>query len=157
MATERIPLVAYLALEPLPHLVAQQCVACGARFFDRRNACGACGGRILEPVPVATTGHLRAFSIVHRAAPGVAVPFVSAIVEAVDGTTVRANLLEVEPVPEMVRLGMPVRLVTYPAGTDSEGTECVAFGFAPAEAGAGSGAPREPASAPDEPGERRHR
>ena len=132
MATERIPLVSYLVLDPEPHLVAQQCVACGARFFDRRNACGACGARSFEPAPVATTGHLRAFSIVHRAAPGVAVPFVSAIVEAADGTTVRANLREVTPDPEAVELGMPVRLVTYPVGTDSEGTECIAFGFAPA-------------------------
>ena len=134
MTSERIPLVAYLALEPEPHLVAQECVACGARFFDRRNACGACGARNFRPAPVATTGHLRAFSIVHRADPGVAVPFVSAIVEAGDGTTVRANLVEVAPDPAEIRLGMPVRLVTYPAGTDSEGTECVAFGFAPASA-----------------------
>lgn len=134
MATERIPVVAYLALDPEPHLVAQQCRACGARFFDRRNACGACGGRSFEPAPVATSGHLRAFSIVHRAAPGVVVPFVSAIVEAADGTTVRANLREVAPDPEEVQLGMPVRLVTYPVGADSEGTECVAFGFAPAGA-----------------------
>ncbi|MDE0195469.1 MAG: OB-fold domain-containing protein [bacterium] len=134
MASERIPLVAYLVLEPEPHLVAQQCVSCGARFFDRRNACGSCGGRDFEPAPVATTGHLRAFSIVHRAAPGVTVPFVSAIVEAGDGTTVRANLLEVAPDPGEIPLGMPVRLVTYPAGTDSEGTECIAFGFAPVSA-----------------------
>ena len=134
MATARIPLVAYLVLEPEPHLVAQQCVGCGARFFDRRNACGSCGGREFEPAAVAVTGHLRAFSIVHRAAPGVSVPFVSAIVEADDGTTVRANLLEVPPDPAEIPLGMPVRLVTYPAGTDSEGTECIAFGFAPAEA-----------------------
>ena len=134
MANERIPLVAYLALEPEPHLVANECDGCGARFFDRRNACGSCGGRSFAPAPVATTGHLRAFSIVHRAAAGVPVPFVSAIVEAGDGTTVRANLLEVAPDAEAVRLGMPVRLVTYPAGSDSEGTECIAFGFAPAEA-----------------------
>ncbi|MXV90010.1 MAG: hypothetical protein F4121_11775 [Acidimicrobiia bacterium] len=134
MASERIPLVAYLVLEPEPHLVAQQCVRCGARFFDRRNACGSCGGRDFEPAPVAVTGHLRAFSIVHRAAPGVTAPFVSAIVEAGDGTTVRANLVEVPPDPAEIQLGMPVRLVTYPAGTDSEGTECIAFGFAPVSA-----------------------
>ena len=134
MATERIPLVAYLALEPRPHLVAQECVACGARFFDRRNACASCGGRSFKAAPVATTGHVRAFSIVHRADPGVPVPFVSAVVETVDGTTVRANLVEVPPDPDDVRLGMAVRLVTYPVGTDSEGTECVAFGFAPAAA-----------------------
>ena len=134
MAAKQIPLVAYLVLEPEPHLAAQQCSGCGARFFDRRNACGACGARSFAPAAVATTGHVRAFSIVHRAAPGVAVPFVSAIVEADDGTTVRANLLEVPPDPAAVPLGMPVRLVTYPVGVDSAGTECIAFGFAPAEA-----------------------
>ncbi len=132
MATAQVPLVGYLALEPEPHLVANECEGCGARFFDRRNACGACGGRRFSAAPVATTGHLRAFSIVHRADPGVPVPFVSAIVEAIDGTTVRANLVEVSPDPDCVSLGMPVRLVTYPLGSDSEGTECVAFGFAPA-------------------------
>ncbi len=134
MAGERIPLVGYLVLEPQPHLVANECESCRARFFDRRNACGSCGGRSFAPAPVATTGHLRAFSIVHRADPGVRVPFVSAIVETVDGTTVRANLVEVSPDPDGVRLGMPVRLVTYPVGIDSEGTECIAFAFAPVAA-----------------------
>ena len=134
MASERIPLVGYLVLEPEPHLVANECTACGARFFDRRNACGACGGRHFAPARVATAGHLRSFSIVHRADPGVPVPFVSAIVETVDGTTVRANLVEVAPDPAAVRLGMAVRLVTYAVGADSEGTECMAFGFAPADA-----------------------
>ncbi len=131
MAGEQIPLVGYLVLEPEPHLVANECERCGARFFDRRNACGSCGGRSFTPAQVATTGHLRSFSIVHRADREVAVPFVSAIVESADGTTVRANLVEVSPDPDSVNLGMPVRLVTYPVGTDSEGTECVAFGFAP--------------------------
>lgn len=131
MAAARIPLVGYLRLAPEPHLVANECAACGARFFDRRNACGACGGGDFSPARVAGTGHLRSYSIVHRADPGVRVPFVSAIVEAADGTTVRANLVGVPPEPENVSLGMPVRLVTYPVGTDSEGTECVAFGFEP--------------------------
>ena len=45
-----------------------------------------------------------------------------------------AEVITVPPDPDAIRLGMPVRLVTYPAGTDSEGTECIAFGFAPAEA-----------------------
>ena len=42
--TEQIPLVDYLVLGDEPHLVANECTACGARFFDRRNACAACGG-----------------------------------------------------------------------------------------------------------------
>ena len=41
--TGQIPLVDYLVLdEGDPHLVAQECTNCGARFFDRRNACASC-------------------------------------------------------------------------------------------------------------------
>jgi len=45
---------------------------------------------------------------------------------------VRANVVNVEPSPEHVKLGMKVRLTTFPIGTDSEGTEAVGFGFEPA-------------------------
>ena len=41
----QIPLVDYLVLGDQPHLVAQECDHCGARFFDRRNACASCGRR----------------------------------------------------------------------------------------------------------------
>jgi hypothetical protein len=33
-----------------------------------------------------------------------------------------------------VQLGMPVKLTTFVAGTDDDGTEAVAFGFEPANA-----------------------
>ena len=130
---KRVPLVTYLALEPEPHLLVWECAACSARFFDRRNACAACGGASFVRKPVSTTGELRAFSIVHRAAKKIKVPFVAALVEADDGTMIRSNLL-VEPTPEAISLPMPVRLVTYAVGTDSRGSECIAFGFKPREA-----------------------
>lgn len=57
-------------------------------------------------------------------------PFVAAVVDC-GGTSVRANLVEVAPDPEHVRLGMKVRLVTTSVGTDEAGTEAVGFGFAP--------------------------
>ncbi len=37
-----VPIVDYLVLGDDPHLVAKECTSCGARFFDRRNACAAC-------------------------------------------------------------------------------------------------------------------
>ena len=128
---EQIPFVDYLVLGDSPHLVAHQCTSCGARFFDRRNACAGCSGTSFESVPVATHGEVRAFTIVAFAAPGIPVPFVSAIVDC-DGTSVRANLVNVEPDPEHVKLGMPVRLATFPIGKDSEGVEAINFGFEPA-------------------------
>ena len=131
MATARVPLVGYLHLEPEPHLVAQECSSCGARFFDRRNACARCGRTDFKAVAVDGRGELRAFTIVHRAAPGIPVPFVSAIVKTDDGTWVRSNVVNCDPTPEAVTLGMRVRLATYPIGADDDGTEAVAFGYRP--------------------------
>ena len=127
-----VPIVDYLVLDAEPHLVANQCTACGARYFDRRNACAnpECGGTAFTRAPVATTGEVRAFTIVSHAAPGIPVPFVAALVDCA-GTSVRGNLINVEPDPEHVTLGMQVRLATYPLGTDSAGTEAVGFGFEP--------------------------
>jgi len=131
----QVPLVDYLVLGDDPHLVAKACTSCGARFFDRRNACAACGSDAgFDEVPVAREGVLRSFTIVSMAAPGSPVPFVAGVVDC-DGTSVRANIVNVEPTPEHVRLGMKVRLTTFPIGTDSAGTEAVGFGFEPMEEG----------------------
>jgi uncharacterized protein len=127
---EQIPLVDYLVLGDDPHLIANQCTACGARFFDRRNACAHCGKTEFTKAEVPTTGEVHAFTIVAFAAPGVPVPYVAALVDC-DGTSVRANLINVEPDPEHVTLGMKVRLATQVVGTDAQGTEAIGFGFEP--------------------------
>jgi len=126
----QVPIVEYLALGDDPHLVASSCDACGARYFDRRNACASCGATVFTPVEVDRVGEVTAFTIVAFAAPGVPVPFAAVIVDC-GGTTVRANLVNVEPDPEHVELGMQVRLVTYSIGADAEGTEAIGFGFEP--------------------------
>ena len=127
----QVPLVDYLVLGAEPHLVASECSQCGARFFDRRNACANCSGTEFKKVDVATSGTVRAFTIVSFAAPGIPVPFVSAIVDC-DGTSVRANLVNVDPDPEHVRTGLAVRLTTFPIGTDEAGADAIGFGFEPA-------------------------
>jgi len=123
-------LVDYLVLGDEPHLVAHECSACGARFFDRRNACAGCGATDFREVDVATEGELRAFTIVSFAAPGVTVPFVAALVDC-GGTSVRGNVINVEPDPEHVTLGMKVKLATQSMGVDGEGVEAIGFGFEP--------------------------
>ena len=128
--TTQIPLVDYLVLGDEPHLQANECTSCGARFFDRRNACAACFGTEFRKVPIATAGEVRTFTITHLAAPGIQVPFVSAVVDC-DGTSVRGNLINVEPDPEHVHTGMKVRLALTSLGTDDNGTEAVGFGFEP--------------------------
>jgi uncharacterized OB-fold protein len=124
----QIPFVDYLVLEGEPHLVANECTSCGARYFDRRNACAGCFGTEFTTVPVATEGVVRSFTIVTFAAPGVDVPFVAALVDC-DGTSVRGNIVNCPPDPEHVRLGMQVRLVTVPVGTDSAGVVAVNYAF----------------------------
>ena len=127
-----VPIVDYLVLDGEPHLEVNECGHCGARYFDRRNSCAnpACGGMIFSKVPVATAGEVKAFTIVAFAAPGIPVPFVAALVDC-EGTSVRGNLINVDPDPEHVSLGMKVRLATYGLGADSAGTEAVGFGFEP--------------------------
>ena len=127
---KQVPIVEYLALEPEPHLVANECTQCGARFFDRRNACASCENDQWKQVDIATTGEVKAFTIVGMASPGIPVPFVAAVVDC-DGTSVRGNILDVEPDDQHVTLGMKVELTTNIVGTDSEGTEAVGFGFRP--------------------------
>lgn len=139
-----IPLVDYLVLGDRPHLVAQECIDCGARYFEHRRSCAACGahggdsqsnggpGEQFRSVEVPTEGELQTFTIVSFAAPGVPVPFVAGVVDC-GGTRVRANIINTEPDPDHIRTGMQVRLATYPMGADEHGTEAIGFGFEPVE------------------------
>jgi uncharacterized OB-fold protein len=129
---KQIPIVDYLVLDDgAPHLRAQVCTQCGASYFDRRNACAKCGQRAFQPRPLPSEGTVRSFTIVHRAAPGVPTPYVSAIVDLEGGGVVKANIVNVEPEPENISFGMPVKLATFVAGTDDDGAEAVAFGYEP--------------------------
>ena len=129
---QQVPMVSYLVLGDRPHLVASECTSCGARFFDRRNACASCSGTDFKPFDVPTDGELRAFTIVSYAAPGIPVPFVAGVIDC-DGTSVRGNVINTPPNPEHVNTGMKLRLATYVVGTDDDGTEAIGFGFEPAE------------------------
>ena len=134
--TAQVPITDYLVLGDEPRLTAHECAACGARFFDRRNACAKCSSAEFTTVDLARTGEVRTFTIVSFAAPGVPVPFVAAVVDC-GGTSVRGNIINTEPDAEHVQTGMQVRLATYSLGNDDDGTEAIGFGFEPIE-GAGS-------------------
>lgn len=127
---EQIPLVDYLDLDGEPHLVAAECTACQARFFGRRNACASCSGTDFTSADISTEGELRTFTIVSFAAPGIDVPYVAGVVDC-DGTSVSTNIINVDPDPEHVQVGMKVRLATYSLGTDTNGTEAIGFGYEP--------------------------
>jgi uncharacterized OB-fold protein len=127
----QIPFVDYLVLDDGPaHLVANECDSCGARFFDRRNACAACFATEFHQVSIPTEGELRTFTIVAFAAPGVEVPFVAGVIDC-GGTSVRSNIINTEPTPDNIHTGMRVRLATYLIGVDAEGVDAIGFGFEP--------------------------
>lgn len=127
---EDVPAVAYLQLGESPHLVASECADCGALYLDRRNACARCGRTSFQPRQLADDGIVRAFTVVHRAAPGLEAPYTSAVVELSGGGFVKANLVGVTD-PDAITPGLEVRLVTFPAGQDDEGRTAVAFGYEP--------------------------
>jgi len=130
---KQVPIVDYLAIDDgPPHLIAWESVDSGALYFDRRNADANSGGTEFRRKKLATTGKVRSFTIVHRTVPGVPAPYVSALVDLDGGGTVKTNLSNIPPDPEHVKLGMSVRMTTFPAGTDDDGTEAIAFAFEPA-------------------------
>ena len=128
---KQVPIVDYLVLGDQPHLEAHECKECGALYWDRRNACAKCGKTEFGTKALGTTGVVVSYAIVHQAAPGVPVPYVSSVIDLDGGGYVKCNVVNVEPEPDKVSLGMKVQLTTFVAGTDDEGTEAVCFGFEP--------------------------
>jgi uncharacterized protein len=109
-----------------------RCGNCGAVFAEATMACRKCTSRTSpEAYTAAQKGKLHSWSVVHRSYPGVAVPFVSAIVDLDDGLTLKGTLRDVGT--KDLRAGMPVRLEFDDAGgaRDSEGAPYVGFHFLP--------------------------
>ncbi|HYC00721.1 MAG TPA: Zn-ribbon domain-containing OB-fold protein [Candidatus Limnocylindrales bacterium] len=131
-----LPVVEFLKLGKggEPYLEGQRCGACGAVFLGTRTVCSKCGARgKLEARRLAERGTLYAYSIVHRSFPGVAVPYVSAIVDLEGGGTVKGNLVDVEPDPSRIRFGMPVKVVFRDAlgRKDKDGNSYLSYFFVP--------------------------
>ena len=133
-----LPLAAHAAIrisdDGSPALVGYRCANCGAVTLDQPMACRRCATRAAPAQFHASgCGTLVTWSVVHRSFPGVAVPFVSAIVDLEDGLTVKATVRELQP--DAVAAGMPLRLVFDDAGgaLDAAGTGYVGFHFVPVE------------------------
>ena len=135
-AKKPLPVVDFLKLPDGsdPYLEGHKCQACGAVFLGERAICSKCGTRNqMKAVKLANTGTLYVYSIVHRSFPGIEVPYVSAIVDLDGGGTIKGNLINVEPVPEKIRLGMPVEVVYKDAlgRKDREGNSYLSYFFQP--------------------------
>jgi uncharacterized OB-fold protein len=129
------PVVSYLKIptDGDPYLVGQKCKTCSAIFLGERPTCSSCGttGQ-LEETRLGDRGELYVYSIVHRSFPGVEVPYVSAIVDLEGGGTVKGNLVDIDPDPEKIRMGMPVDVIYKIAPTkDRDGNEYLTYYFKP--------------------------
>jgi uncharacterized OB-fold protein len=117
-----------------PYLEGHKCKQCGSVFLGERQHCSKCGARdSMETTKLSSRGALYVFSIVHRSFPGVEVPYVSAVVDLEGGGTVKGNLINVEPTPEKIKLGMPVEVVFKDAlgRKDREGNSYLSYFFQP--------------------------
>ena len=135
-AKKPLPVIDFLKLPDggEPYLEGYRCKNCGATFLGERNVCSKCGTRgALSAVKLANKGKLYVYSIVHRSFPGIAVPYVSAVVDLDGGGTVKGNLIGIEPDPAKIRLGMPVEVVYKDAlgRKDKEGNSYVSYFFQP--------------------------
>ena len=129
------PVVSWLKIPDKgdPHLEGHECKKCGAIFLGERSTCSKCGtSGQLAPKQLANTGTLYVYSIVHRSFPGIEVPYVSSIVDLDGGGTVKGNLINIEPDPEKVTMGMPVEVIYQIAPRkDAEGNEYLTYYFQP--------------------------
>jgi hypothetical protein len=119
-----------------PYLEGHRCKACAAIFIGARAICSKCSARgQMEPFRLSNRGKLYAYSIVHRSFPGVAVPYVSAIVDLDGGGTVKGNLIDVEPDPSKIPFDLPVEVVYGDAlgRKDREGNAYISYFFEPAK------------------------
>jgi len=136
MSASPLPAVHYLKIPDAgdPYLEGHKCSSCGAMFLGERSVCSKCGARDqMQAVKLSETGKLYSYSIVHRSFPGIEVPYVSAIVDLDDGSTVKGNLINVEPDPDHLKFGMPVEVVYADAlgRKDKEGNSYLAYFFQP--------------------------
>jgi uncharacterized OB-fold protein len=134
-AKKPLPVVPFLKIPAQgdPYLEGNKCSSCSAVILGERRACPKCGARdSFKPQRLANKGTLHVFSIVHRSFPGIPTPYVSAVVDLDGGGVVKGNLINVDPTPEKVKLGMPVEVVYQVAPRkDSDGNEYLTYYFKP--------------------------
>ncbi len=131
-----LPAVEFLKIpeEGEPYLEGRRCARCGEVYLGGPVACPRCTAREpMEAVRLSNHGRLYSYCIVHRSFPGVAVPYVSAIVDLEGGGTLKGNLIEIEPDPAKIRFDLPVEVVYGDAlgRRDKDGNAYLSYFFRP--------------------------
>jgi uncharacterized OB-fold protein len=103
----------------------------GLHHFPRFAVCPYTGADDVEPARLSDHGALWAWTAVTAAPPGYAgsVPFGFGVVELPEGLRVVTRITE--PDPFALEHGMAMRLVADVVAVDDDGTEVVAWAFAP--------------------------
>lgn len=131
-----LPVVDFLKIpeDGEPYLEGHRCEECGAVFPGARTVCSRCMARDrMRPMRLSRHGRLYVYTIVHRSFPGIAVPFVSAVVDLEGGGTLKGNLIDVEPDPAKIPFDLPVEVVFGDAlgRKDREGNSYLSYFFRP--------------------------
>nr|WP_314437225.1 OB-fold domain-containing protein [uncultured Brevundimonas sp.] len=133
-----MPLLAHPSMRAGPNgdlwLEGSLCRACQTVVVERTRACPACGARSLEPFVLSARGRLRTFTVVHRSFPGVATPFVSAIVDLEGGGVLKGVLKTARTDPEAIPFDLPIAVVLGDTGqSDRSGRAFLGYHFEPLE------------------------
>ena len=91
----------------------KHCNDCNNTFFYPRDICPHCFSRNTKWIQASGKGTVHTFAIVHRPPdPSFKddVPFVVAMVDLEEGPRMPTNLVEVEPDPEKISVGMAVEV-----------------------------------------------
>jgi uncharacterized protein len=93
-----------------PYLEGLKCTACGEVLaVGSRRACPKCAALgTLEAVRLAEHGRLYTYTVVRRSFPGVATPFVAALVDLDGGGSIKGNLIGLDC--DAIRFDMPLRV-----------------------------------------------
>ena len=137
VSQKSLPAVGYLKIpeDGDPYLEGYKCGNCGSIFLGERSVCSKCFARDkMSTIRLEETGTLYSFSVVYRSFPGIDVPYVSAIVELEGGGTVKGNLINIDPDPDKIKFGMPIKLTYGDAlgRKDKEGNSYLSYFFEPA-------------------------
>ena len=130
------PIVPFLKRQEdgTPYLAGSRCDACGQIAVGERRTCARCTARgQMQPVKLAETGKVWAFTVVHRSFPGVETPFVDVIVDMDDGSHLKGTLSGVSPAPDAIAFDLPVR-IAYREATpvNTPGKPWLTYHFVPA-------------------------
>ncbi|MEE8363063.1 MAG: Zn-ribbon domain-containing OB-fold protein [Dehalococcoidia bacterium] len=96
----------------------RKCNDCNQAYFYPRNICPGCFSDNVEWIQASGRGTVHTFAIVHRSPhPGFEAPYVTALIDLEEGPRMPTNLVNVEPDPEKIQIGMAVK-VTFDDVTD---------------------------------------